>query len=76
MCIRDSQYSPPAGRLGRNIAWMLGEEPEQQIHYDLHRFKQLVETGEIPLSDGPGLWRPAQPAADPEDVRQLAGVRA
>jgi uncharacterized membrane protein len=70
------QYSPPAGRLGRSIAWLFGEEPEQQIHDDLHRFKQLMETGEIPLSDGPALWRPAQPARDPQEIRKLAGVQA
>ena len=55
------QYTPPAGTLGRSIAWLFGEEPDQQVHEDLHRFKQLMETGEIPLSDGPGLWRAAQP---------------
>jgi uncharacterized membrane protein len=70
------QYSPPAGRLGRGIAWLFGEEPEQQIHDDLHRFKQLMETGEIALSDGPSLWRPAQPARDPQEIRKLAGVQA
>lgn len=69
------QYTPPGGRVGRNIAWMFGEEPEQQIYDDLRRFKQLMETGEIPLSDGPGLWRPAQPARDPQEVRSLAGVQ-
>ncbi len=69
------QYSPPAGTLGRNIAWMFGEEPESQIHDDLRRFKQILETGEVPLSDGPSLWRAAQPA-DPEKVRSLAGVRS
>ena len=69
------QYAPPAGTLGRSIAWLFGEEPDQQVHDDLHRFKQLMETGEIPLSDGPGLWRAAQPAADPEQVRSIAGVR-
>jgi uncharacterized membrane protein len=69
------QYAPPAGALGRRIAWLFGEEPDQQVHEDLHRFKQLMETGEIPLSDGPGLWRAAQPAADPAHVRSLAGVR-
>lgn len=68
------QYSPPAGRLGRGLAWLLGQEPDQQIHYDLRRFKQLMETGEIPLSDGPGLWRAAQPASDPNEIRSLAGV--
>jgi uncharacterized membrane protein len=70
------QYTPPAGALGRSVAWLFGEEPDQQVHEDLHRFKQLMETGEIPLSEGPGLWRAAQPPADPEQVRSLAGVRS
>jgi uncharacterized membrane protein len=69
------QYSPPAGSFGRSIAWLFGQEPDQQIHHDLHRFKQLMETGEIPLSDGPALWRAAQPAKDPATLRKLAGVR-
>jgi uncharacterized membrane protein len=68
------EYSPPAGALGRAIAWMFGEEPEQQVREDLRRFKQLMETGEIPISEGPGLWRPAQPPSDPEEVLELAGV--
>lgn len=68
------EYRPPAGTLGRAIAWMFGEEPAQQVREDMRRFKQLMETGEIPLSEGPGLWRPAQPAADPDEVRELAGV--
>jgi uncharacterized membrane protein len=69
------QYTPPGGALGRSFAWLFGEEPDQQIHEDLHRFKQLMETGEIPLSEGPGLWRAAQPPADPEQIRKLSGVR-
>ena len=69
------QYLPPGGTLGRSLAWLFGEEPDQQVHEDLHRFKQLMETGEIPLSEGPGLWRAAQPPADPEQIRKLAGVR-
>jgi uncharacterized membrane protein len=68
------QYNPPGGRLGRGLAWLFGEEPDQQIHEDLRRFKQLMETGEVPLSDGPSLYRPAQPAANPQEVRSIAGV--
>jgi uncharacterized membrane protein len=69
------QYSPPAGALGQGIAWLFGEEPSQQIHEDLHRAKQLLETGEIPLSDGFGLWRAAQPHADPLELKDIAGVQ-
>lgn len=67
------EYTPPAGAVGRGIAYLFGEEPEQQIREDLHRFKQLMETGEIPLSEGFGLWRAAQPST-PERIKALAGV--
>jgi uncharacterized membrane protein len=70
------EYRPPAGTIGRGIAWLFGEEPDQQVKEDLHRFKQLMETGEVPLSEGFGLWRPAQPVADPNEVRTLAGVQS
>jgi uncharacterized membrane protein len=70
----DLEYSVPGQSLGRNIARLFGREPEQEIRADLRRFKQLLETGEIPVSDGPGLWRPAQPAERPEDVKALMGV--
>ena len=46
------QYSPPAGKLGSTVAWLFGEEPTQQIREDLRRFKALLETGEIPTTDG------------------------
>lgn len=41
------QYDPPAGKLGATVAWLFGEDPQQQIAEDLRRFKQLLETGEI-----------------------------
>jgi uncharacterized membrane protein len=69
------QYSPPGGVLGKGIAWLFGEEPSQQIHEDLHRMKGLLETGEVPLSEGPGLWRAARPASDPREIKNLAGVQ-
>jgi uncharacterized membrane protein len=69
------EYAPPAGRLGRGVAWLFGEEPDQQIRDDLRRFKQLMETGEITMSDGLSLWRPAQPARTADEVRTLAGVQ-
>jgi uncharacterized membrane protein len=69
-------YSPPAGSLGRGFAWLLGSDPESQIREDLRRFKQILETGQVVLSDGPALWRAAQPAAEPERLRTLAGVNS
>ena len=41
------QYNPPGGTLGAIFAKLFGEEPSQQIEEDLHRMKQLMETGEI-----------------------------
>ena len=46
------QYNPPAGKLGAAVARLLGEEPGAQIREDLRRFKQLMETGEIPTTQG------------------------
>jgi uncharacterized membrane protein len=46
------QYNPPAGKIGAAVAWLLGEEPSLQIREDLRRFKQLMETGEIPTIHG------------------------
>lgn len=47
----EMEYKPPAGVAGILIAKLVGEEPEQQIAEDLRRFKQLVELGEVVLSD-------------------------
>jgi uncharacterized membrane protein len=71
----DLAYMPPAGALGRTIAKLFGEEPDQQVRDDLRRFKQIAETGEIPMSEGAGLGRAARPPVRPEEVKTLAGVR-
>lgn len=46
-------YIPPMGPLGAMVARLFGKDPEQQIKEDLRHFKQLMETGEIPTSQGP-----------------------
>jgi uncharacterized membrane protein len=46
------QYSPPGGKLGAVVARIFGEEPNQTVREDLRRFKQLMETGEIPTTEG------------------------
>jgi uncharacterized membrane protein len=46
------QYNPPAGKLGAAVARLFGEEPSVQIREDMRRFKQLMETGEIPTTEG------------------------
>ncbi|KAB1944950.1 SRPBCC family protein [Micromonospora sp. ALFpr18c] len=64
------RYAPPAGALGRVVAKLFGEEPEQQVRDDLRRFKQVLETGEVVRSEGSpngisvrqqAMQRPAQP---------------
>lgn len=40
-------YDVPGGMIGRAVAKLLGEEPEQQVRDDLRRFKQVMETGSI-----------------------------
>ncbi len=51
VCVRLT-YTPPAGAAGVAIARMFGEEPGQQLDEDLYRFKQLMETGSIPTTEG------------------------
>jgi uncharacterized membrane protein len=46
------QYKPPAGEIGAAIARIFGEEPEQQVREDLRRFRQVMETGEVPTTEG------------------------
>lgn len=40
-------YDPPGGKLATLIAKLFQREPRVQTRRDLHRFKQLMETGEI-----------------------------
>jgi uncharacterized membrane protein len=46
-------YDPPAGAVGKVIAKLFQREPNIQARRDLRRFKQLMETGEIPTSQPP-----------------------
>ena len=46
------EYNPPGGAIGAAIAKLFGEEPQQQVGDDLHRFKQLMEAGEITTTEG------------------------
>jgi uncharacterized membrane protein len=45
------EYEPPFGKLGSKVAMLWREEPGQQVADDLRHFKQVMETGEIVLSD-------------------------
>jgi uncharacterized membrane protein len=66
----DLTYDPPFGKLGSKVAMLFREEPGQQVMDDLRHFKQVMETGEIVLSDatkqrGP---HPAQPNTEPVEL--------
>lgn len=58
------EFHPPGGALGAAAAKVFGEHPEQQVSDDLRRFKQVMETGEVVVSD-----------AGPEGSRTLNQVR-
>lgn len=46
------EYTLPTGAFGAAVAKLFGEEPSQQIAEDLRRFKQKMETGEVPTTEG------------------------
>lgn len=71
-------YDIPGGVVGRAVAKLLGEEPDQQVRDDLRRFKQVLETGDVVRSDAlpqgtdarhQVIQRPAQPVRSKEDAR-------
>jgi uncharacterized membrane protein len=46
------RYSPPAGAVGKAFARLFGASPQRQVASDLRRFKQVLETGQVLVSDG------------------------
>jgi uncharacterized membrane protein len=60
-------YNPPGGAVGALFAKLFGEDPGAQMQIDLRRLKQVIELGEIVVSDGTLVGegyteqRPAQP---------------
>jgi uncharacterized membrane protein len=55
-------YDPPGGTLGKFSAKLLQREPEVQARRDLHRFKQLMETGEVTTNASPSARKSEDPA--------------
>ena len=65
----DLHYNPPGGRVAVALARLFGESADEQVYDDLRAFKQVLETGEVLVSEGTlygrGYWqRPAQPPAE------------
>ena len=69
------EYRPPGGASSALVARLFNESPEQQIYDELHRMKQLIETGEVVRSDavpegtGPVRQAAARPASASERTR-------
>jgi uncharacterized membrane protein len=64
------EYDPPFGKLGSKVAMLFREEPGQQVQDDLRHFKQVMELGEIVLSDATKQrgMHPAQPDDKPVEL--------
>lgn len=52
------EYDAPGGKIAALVAKFTGEEPEQQVAEALRRFKALMETGEIPTTEGQTVGEP------------------
>lgn len=61
----DAQFSPPGGDIGRRIGEVFADSLGRKIQNDLRRFKQLMEIGEIVLSDD-SITKGPNPARPPE----------
>jgi uncharacterized membrane protein len=59
----DMRYRPPGGMAAPLFATVFGEEPSQQVREDLRRMKQLLETGEVPTTEGQPSGRASGRAA-------------
>lgn len=66
------QYNPPAGTLGAVVASLWGKEPGQTIQEDLHRLKQIMETGEIPTTEGQPTGRVSSESRRDRDVNRAS----
>jgi len=45
-------YRVPGGSAGVALAKLMGADPRKEVREDLRRFKQLLEAGEIPTTEG------------------------
>jgi uncharacterized membrane protein len=58
-------FEPPGGAIGTALTRLFDEVPEQSMKTDLHRLKQLMETGEVVCSDA-SIHRGLHPARPPK----------
>lgn len=45
-------HVPPGGAIGNAVAKLVGDDARTQVKEAMHRFRQLMETGEIPTTRG------------------------
>lgn len=64
-------FEQEPGPVGSMANKLFGDDPGQQLHDQLRRFKQLVETGEIARTGGAPMLA-AGSTVSPEEVRQRA----
>jgi uncharacterized membrane protein len=66
----EMNYAPPGGKIAAALLKMFRKEPGQQVGDDLRRLKQLLEIGEVLLSDASSGRTPrhAQPLPGAETV--------
>lgn len=67
------RFEPAPGARGTEVH-LSGGGSRSTTREELRQFKQLLETGQIVVSDGPGLWKPAQPSGDRAGQRSAAEV--
>lgn len=67
------EFDPPGGAAGAALARLFGTRPKEDVREDLRRFKQLVETGEIPTTRGQSAARDTD---DDEEDESLPGAPA
>lgn len=72
------QYLPIGGALRAFVAKLFGEDPDLQLDEDLHRLKQVLETGEIATTQGQprgGLQAARAYVPGQREARQTASLR-
>ncbi len=78
----EMEYRPPGGIAGAAFAMLFNQSPQQQLYDDLHRLKQVLETGEVIHSDGSPsgigavLQQPARPAGRVAEMKPTHDNRA
>lgn len=63
------KYSPPGGAAGAAVARVFNQITTQSIEDDLHRFKEVMETGVMPSTEGRFGSRGNRPGSESEPRR-------